>query len=163
MSGRRGSDFHIRPATREDLPRLGRLGALLVDAHHAFDARRFLPTRDRTPTDYAMFLLRQMADANAVVLVADDHGDVVGYAYATLEGYDYMALRGPAGVLQDIIVEPQSRNRGAGTLLLSAAVAELESRGAGQVVLTTAEHNDAAQKLFARAGFRRTMVEMTRG
>jgi RimJ/RimL family protein N-acetyltransferase len=27
---------------------------------------------------------------------------------------------------------------------------------------TTAERNEAAQHLFARAGFRRTMIEMTR-
>jgi len=29
-------------------------------------------------------------------------------------------------------------------------------------VLSTAERNEAAQRLFASAGFRRTMVEMTR-
>jgi RimJ/RimL family protein N-acetyltransferase len=31
-----------------------------------------------------------------------------------------------------------------------------------RVILWTAEKNDAAQQLFARAGFRRTMIEMTR-
>ena len=31
-----------------------------------------------------------------------------------------------------------------------------------RVVLLTAERNEAAQRLFARAGFRRTMIEMTR-
>jgi RimJ/RimL family protein N-acetyltransferase len=30
------------------------------------------------------------------------------------------------------------------------------------VMLMTAEQNPAAQRLFARLGFRRTMVEMTR-
>jgi len=29
-------------------------------------------------------------------------------------------------------------------------------------VLSTAEQNEPAQRLFARAGFRRTMIEMTR-
>ena len=76
--------MNIRPATNADLPRLGRLGALLVDAHHALDERRFLPTRDRTPTDYAGFLVRQLADPDAILLVADDHGDVIGYTYATV-------------------------------------------------------------------------------
>jgi ribosomal protein S18 acetylase RimI-like enzyme len=96
------------------------------------------------------------------VLVADDHGDVIGYAYATVEGYDYMALRGPAGVLQDIVVDPERRGRGVGRMLLDAALAELAARGAPRVVLSTAERNEAAQRLFASAGFRRTMVEMTR-
>jgi ribosomal protein S18 acetylase RimI-like enzyme len=152
----------IRRATSADLPRLGRLGALLVEEHHSFDERRFLPTRDRTPTDYAAFLVRQLADPNVVVLVADDHGDVVGYTYATIEGYDYMTLRGPAGVIQDVIVDPDFRGRGLGRQLLNAAVEALSAGGASQVVLSTAERNEAAQRLFASAGFRRTMVEMTR-
>lgn len=152
----------IRRATSADLPRLGRLGALLVEEHHAFDERRFLPTRDRTPTDYAAFLVRQLADPNVIVLVADDHGDVVGYTYATIEGYDYMSLRGPAGVIQDIIVEPEFRGRGIARQLLMAALDALGTGGAKQVVLSTAERNEAAQRLFASAGFRRTMVEMTR-
>jgi ribosomal protein S18 acetylase RimI-like enzyme len=38
----------------------------------------------------------------------------------------------------------------------------LKSRGAPRVVLSTAEKNHAAQRLFDRAGFRRTMIEMTR-
>jgi ribosomal protein S18 acetylase RimI-like enzyme len=152
----------IRPATSADLPRLGRLGALLVEEHHAFDARRFLPARDRLPLDYAAFLVSQMQTPDAIVLVADDHGDVIGYVYATIEGHDYMALRGPAGVLQDVVVDLEYRGRGVGRLLLDAAIAELRSRGAPQAVLSTAARNEVAQRLFARVGFRPTMVEMTR-
>jgi ribosomal protein S18 acetylase RimI-like enzyme len=37
----------------------------------------------------------------------------------------------------------------------------LKTRGAPRVVLSTAEQNGEAQRLFARGGFRRTMVEMT--
>jgi ribosomal protein S18 acetylase RimI-like enzyme len=47
-------------------------------------------------------------------------------------------------------------------MLLDAALAFLKSRGAPRVVLETAERNEAAQRLFASAGFRRTMIEMTR-
>ena len=43
-----------------------------------------------------------------------------------------------------------------------ATLAELKGRGAPRVVLSTAEQNGSAQRLFARAGFRRTMIEMTR-
>jgi ribosomal protein S18 acetylase RimI-like enzyme len=47
-------------------------------------------------------------------------------------------------------------------MLLDATLAALEARGAPRVVLSTAERNATAQRLFARAGFRRTMIEMTR-
>ena len=152
----------IRRATSADLPRLGRLGALLVEVHHDFDPRRFLPTRNRTPADYANFMISQLADPDVVVLVADDNGDVIGYSYAAIEGYDYMALRGPAGVLHDVIVDPEFRGRGVGRMLLDATLAYLRSRGAPRVVLSTAERNETAQRLFASIGFRRTMIEMTR-
>ncbi|HEU4720211.1 MAG TPA: GNAT family N-acetyltransferase [Gemmatimonadaceae bacterium] len=152
----------IRRATSADLPRLGRLGALLVEVHHAFDAQRFLPARDRMPADYAAFLLRQLEKPSVAVLVADDVGDVVGYAYGVVEGYDYMALRGPAGVLHDIIVDPEARGRGVGRRLLDAVIEDMRARGAPRLVLSTAARNEAAQRLFASAGFRPTMIEMTR-
>jgi ribosomal protein S18 acetylase RimI-like enzyme len=152
----------IRAATRADLPDIGRLAALLVQAHHEFDPLRFFPATSSTPQHYARFLGSQLEETDAVFLVAEIHGRVIGYAYAVLEGYDYMALRGPAGVLHDVIVDPEHRGHGVGRLLLSAALEALTSRGAPRVVLFTAERNHAAQRLFARLGFRPTMIEMTR-
>jgi ribosomal protein S18 acetylase RimI-like enzyme len=96
------------------------------------------------------------------VLVAEEKGRVIGYTYAAVEGRDYMSLRGPAGVLYDIIVDPEHRGRGIGRRLLEAALAFLKARGAPQVVLSTADRNERAQRLFAGMGFRRTMIEMTR-
>jgi ribosomal protein S18 acetylase RimI-like enzyme len=152
----------VRPATSADLGSLGRLGALLVQEHHDFDERRFLAARNRTPDDYATFLGSQLDEPNVAVLVAEKNGGVIGYAYATVEGYDYRSLRGPAGVLHDLIVDPEYRGGGVGRLLLNAALSYLRSRGAPRVVLSTAERNVRAQQIFERTGFRRTMVEMTR-
>jgi ribosomal protein S18 acetylase RimI-like enzyme len=73
-----------------------------------------------------------------------------------------MSLRGPAGVFHDIVVDPAHRGQGIGRVLLDAAIAALTARGAPRVVLSTAERNEPAQRLFASAGFRRTMIEMTR-
>ena len=152
----------IRPATRADLPAIGRLGALLVRTHHDFDPARFLAATPETESGYGWFLGTQLKKPDVVVLVAERDGEVVGYTYAGVEGVDYMSLRGPAGVLHDIVVDPAHRGAGVGRTLLDATLAWLEARGAPRVVLSTAERNEAAQRLFARAGFRRTMVEMTR-
>ena len=151
----------VRRATPADLPGIGRLGALLVKEHYDFDTRRFLAARPETQAGYASFISTQLEDADVAVLVADDNGDVIGYVYAAVEGYDYMALRGPAGVLHDIIVDPEYRGRGVGRLLLDAALEFFRSRGIPRVVLSTAERNETAQRLFAGKGFRRTMIEMT--
>ncbi len=152
----------IRRATRADIPTLGRLAVLLVRVHHDFDARRFIAPTDQTETSYGSFLGSQIAEKNIIVLVAEREGEVVGYTYAGVEGFDYMALRGPAGVLYDIVVDPARRGRGVGRALLDATIAELAARGAPRVVLSTAQRNEAAQRLFTAAGFRPTMIEMTR-
>lgn len=141
---------------------VGRLGALLVQTHHAFDPKRFIAATGRTAQGYGSYLGTQLDEPNVVVLVALLEGKVVGYTYAGVEGTDYMALRGPAGALYDIVVDPEYRHRGVGRMLLDATVSALEARGVPQIVLSTAEPNAAAQRLFARAGFRRTMIEMTR-
>ena len=152
----------IRPAATADLTTIGRLGALLVRTHHDFDPKRFIAASPRTEQGYASFLGSQLEESNVVILVAEQDGEVLGYTYAGVEGVDYMSLRGPAGVLYDIVVDPEHRGRGVGRMLLDATLTALETRGAPRVVLSTAERNDSAQRLFARAGFRRTMIEMTR-
>lgn len=152
----------VRRATTADLPSIGRLSALLVQEHYHFDSRRFLAARSGTPAGYASFIGTQLEDPDEAVLVADDNGEVVGYAYASVEEYDYMALRGPAGVLQDVIVDPEHRGRGLGQMLLDSMLAFFRSRGVPRVVLSTAERNEAAQRLFTGMEFRRTMIEMTR-
>ena len=152
----------LRPATSADLPALGRLGALLVRTHHELDPARFIAATRHTEQGYASYLGSQLQDPAVLVLVAERDGNVLGYTYAAVEGNDYMALRGPAGVLHDIVVDPHHRREGVGRMLLDATLAWLDARGAPRVVLSTAERNEAAQRLFAAAGFRRTMIEMTR-
>ena len=156
------AEVTIRPATRADVPALGRLGALLVKTHHDFDPKRFIAATSQTSAGYGWFLGTQLEEPEVAVLVAEDNGDVVGYAYVGVEDRDYMSLRGPAGVLHDVVVDPAHRGHGIGRKLVDAALEFLRRRGAPQVVLSTAEQNENAQRLFAGAGFRRTMIEMTR-
>ena len=158
----RPRDVTIRPATRADVPVIGRLGASLVQEHHEFDPKRFIAASPETAQRYGAFLGSQLDKKDVVVLIAVRQGTAVGYVYASVEGFDYMSLRGPAGVLQDIVVDPAHRGQGIGRLLLEAVVSALEARGAPRVVLSTAERNKPAQRLFESAGFRRTMIEMTR-
>jgi ribosomal protein S18 acetylase RimI-like enzyme len=152
----------VRTAKADDGPALGRLGALLVGVHHGFDPDRFIAPGPRTEQGYGSFLVSQLGRQDAIVLVAEARGAVLGYAFAALEGNDWMALRGPAGVIHDLVVDPGARQQGVGRALLQAALTALAERGAPRVVLFTATQNQAAQRLFATAGFRPTMLEMTR-
>ena len=155
-------DTVIRPASRADLPALGRLGALLVRVHHAFDPARFMAPMPNIEDGYAWFLGSQLEEPEAVIYVAERAGAVVGYVYAGLEPQSWKELRDPAGFVHDVVVDPAARGQGIAGQLIAEAARWLEAHGAPRVMLWTAEKNPAAQRLFERAGFRRTMIEMTR-
>jgi ribosomal protein S18 acetylase RimI-like enzyme len=161
MKSKLSAPASIRPATPADFAAIGKLGALLVRNHHDFDPNRFLPVTPGTTQVYGSFGSK-LDEPNIIILVAERDGEVIGFAYAGLEETDYMALRGPAGALYDIAVDPAHRGQGIGRMLLDATLEKLNAMSTPRVVLSTAEKNVAAQRLFEGAGFRRTMIEMTR-
>lgn len=152
----------IRRAQQSDVEALGRLGALLLRTHYAFDPQRFIAPGDNPEAGYGWFLSSQLKDEDSAVFVAEREGEVIGYVYASLEPHSWKELREAAGFVHDIAVDDRGRRIGVATALMEAAVDWLKARGAPRVVLWTAEQNDAAQRLFDRLGFRRTMLEMTR-
>jgi GNAT superfamily N-acetyltransferase len=128
--------------------------------HHAADPRRFLSV-DQPEEGYGRFLVSRITTPGSRVLVAELSGAVVGYVYADVETTNWMELRGPCGVIQDIYVDEAARRQGAGRALMRAAIEWIWSKGRGQVVLLTKSRNEHAQQLFATFGFRSTMIEMT--
>lgn len=152
----------IRPATKSDLPALGRLGALLLRTHYEFDQQRFMAPGSNPEQGYAWFLGTQLSRRDVAVFIAEDGGNVVGYVYAGIEPQSWKELRDRAGFIHDVVVDESKRRRGIAGSLLSAAVEWLQKQGVPRVVLWTADQNNSAQRLFTKLGFRRTMIEMTR-
>jgi ribosomal protein S18 acetylase RimI-like enzyme len=151
----------VRPARPEDLARVGVLAGQLLRQHHAFDALRFFMP-ERPEDGYRWWLGKELANPNAIVLVAEDGGEIVGYAYARLEERDWNALLDVHGALHDVLVDERARRRGIAKMLVEAACARLRELGAPRVVLFTAAKNEGAQRFFDALGFRSTMIEMTR-
>jgi GNAT superfamily N-acetyltransferase len=155
-------DVLIRRAQESDLPSLGRLGAQLIRVHHSFDRERFMAPGSDPEGGYARFLGTQLADEDVAILVAERAGQVAGYVYAAIEPRSWKELREEAGFVHDVVVDERFRRAGIATALVEAVAAWFGSRGVPRIVLWTADRNEAAHRLFARLGFRRTMVEMTR-
>ncbi len=156
------ADVHVRPATRADLPVLGRLGAHLMQVHYEFDRRRFIEPAGDPAGGYGRFLGTQIDAPDATVLVAERDGTVVGYVYAGIEPFSWTELRDAAGFVHDVVVDADDRRSGVAGALMDAAIAWVREQGVQSVMLWTAAPNDGAQRLFERLGFRRTMIEMTR-
>jgi ribosomal protein S18 acetylase RimI-like enzyme len=152
----------VRAATKDDLQVLGRLGASLMRAHYAYDRQRFMAPGARPDVGYARFLGSQLDRPDVAIFVAEKEGGIVGYVYAGIEPVSWKELRDESGYVHDLVVDEGFRGHGVGTALMEAALAWMTERGLPRVVLSTAQPNDVAQRLFERLGFRRTMVEMTR-
>jgi len=156
------SSFIVRRAEHRDLPALGRLGAQLLRTHHEFDRLRFMAPGADPEGGYAWFLGTQLAEHDVAIFVAERAGEMIGYVYAGVEPQSWKELREEAGFIHDVVVAEAGRRAGVATALVESALAWFRERGVPRVVLWSAEQNAAAQRLFARLGFRRTMVEMTR-
>ena len=152
----------VRKAEPRDFDALGRLGAMLMRMHYAFDKQRFLEPHPGVERGYGSFLESFIDSADNSVFVADENGSVIGYVYAALEPMSWKELRGPAGFIHDIAVTEASRRAGVGTKLMQAAIDWLRERGAPRVILWTAAPNEAAHALFRELGFRDTMIERTK-
>jgi ribosomal protein S18 acetylase RimI-like enzyme len=154
-------DVRIRAATEADLPRVAALAGQLVRMHHAADPARFLLV-DNVEDGYAWWFSREIASADAVILVAARGDEILGYAYGSIEERDWNMLLDAHGALHDVFVASEARRAGLGRMLVRAMVARLEEKGAPRVVLSTMVQNEPAQALFRHCGFRPTMLEMTR-
>lgn len=80
-------------------------------------------------------------------LVADLDGQVVGYAGLVCTGFQ--------ADVQTVAVAPAQQGTGLGARLLDALLEEARRRKAGEVLLEVRADNEAAQALYARAGFER--------
>ena len=152
--------FLVRALEEKDLPAVGVLAGRLVRMHHALDPKRYL-----TPSDpengYQRWFKKERTNPDVALLIAEEDERVVAYAYARLEPISYYELLDAHAALHDIYVDEAARTKGIGEALVAAVKDAMRAKGAPRLVLHTAVQNDKAQRLFGRAGFRTTMLEMT--
>lgn len=83
------------------------------------------------------------------VLVARSGGRVVGALTLVV----FPLLTGVRAWIEDVVVEQDARGLGVGRRLVDAAVEEARERGATTVDLTSRPSREAANRLYAKAGF----------
>jgi GNAT superfamily N-acetyltransferase len=91
-------------------------------------------------------------ERNGIVLVAKLDNTIVGIAYlAIILSIEHA---GPVGWLEELYVAPDHRQRGIGTELLNAVIAEARNRGLLALDLEVDVHHQRAEAFYARFGFR---------
>lgn len=133
----------VRPAAPADLDDVARL----------FGGYLQFYGRHRDAVDVRAFLAARQAAGDAVVLVAEVDGAVVGFAQCYPTWSSLSLAR--AWVLNDLFVDAAARGTGAGRALVRGVLAAASAAGAVTVSLETARTNRAAQALYAAEGFTR--------
>lgn len=133
----------VEPATTADVPAMVALLGILFAQEGDFTPAPELQERG----------LRQLLGQPhlGTLLVLREGSEVVGMA--SLLHTISTALGGPVAWLEDVVVRPDRRGRGAGTFLLEGVIEHAKAAGFLRLTLLTDKNNTGAQRLYARAGF----------
>lgn len=85
--------------------------------------------------------------------VAEEEGQLVGFAEASLRNYAEGAPPGPTAYLEGIWVEPERRRRGVGRALLAAVEAWAIEQGSSWLGSDALLDNDLSHRWHSAAGF----------
>jgi GNAT superfamily N-acetyltransferase len=150
----------VRAATADDVPHVLPMVRQITALHERHDPERFRVLPDVLDR-YASWLPQRAADARSVFLVAQrDDGTLAGFTVGTIEPEVPIFWIPECGWIHDIWVEPLDRKHGVARLLIDAAIDRFKAIGVAQMRLHTGAFNDAAREVFAKAGFRTSVVEM---
>jgi ribosomal protein S18 acetylase RimI-like enzyme len=106
------------------------------------------------------FVPRYLAQPAATILLAFQGEQAVGLlALSTRLDLFHAA---PIGEIEDLIVTAKARGSGVGELLMRTAVGRLEQLGCREINVLTARDNDAAQRLYRKAGLNDELVCLRR-
>ncbi|MBC8570141.1 GNAT family N-acetyltransferase [Zongyangia hominis] len=150
----------IRPAAPGDLDAIDTLYQLLFA-----EMARLQPESCRAAGPDRHFLEVALSDGTAAVLVAEEEGQVLGFALLQeQETPDFCCIVPHRfAYLMDLCVHPEARGRGLGSSLLSAVKDWARTRGLDYVELNVLDENKGAIRLYERAGFSPTMHRMRLG
>jgi GNAT superfamily N-acetyltransferase len=147
----------VRRATIEDVPSLVHLFQELDRLQR--DWRVFTP-RPGFYDEVGLKYRKAMGTDQAVVLVAEDDGDIVGMAYGEVRVpsrfSDERALE-----VSGVVVRSGHRGKGVGRALVKEAAQFATDRGVGWVELKTFSPNERAMDFWEGLGFRPRVVQLT--
>jgi GNAT superfamily N-acetyltransferase len=132
----------IRPATAADVPTIARLIRALAE----YEKLAHVVDFDEARLRQHLFGPRPFAE----VLLAEDGGQVVGYA---LFFHNYSTFHGcPTVFLEDLFVEPAHRGKGHGKALLAAVARLAVERGCARLEWTVLKWNEPSIQFYNSLG-----------
>jgi ribosomal protein S18 acetylase RimI-like enzyme len=117
-------------------------------------------TPDPSKQERALRQILAHSDSGTLLVARQASGAVIGMV--SLLYLISTACGGRVALLEDLVVDPALRGGGIGQLLVDAAIAHAEAVGCHRITLLTDNDNHAAQRFYARAGFRPSAMRVLR-
>ena len=157
--------MEARPATVDDVPGVLPMVTQIAALHERWDPAKY-GFIENPAERYRKWLTNRATDPRAVFLVAereatgDQPAKLAGFLIGTVEQEIPVYRVKEYGFIHDVWVEEEYRHEGVGRQLVTLALERFGQIGVPQVRLDTAAINEAARALFARCGFRISIIEM---
>ena len=117
-------------------------------------------TPDPRKQERALRQILAHSDSGTLLVARQASGAVIGMV--SLLYLISTACGGRVALLEDLVVDPALRGGGIGQRLVDAAIAHAEAVGCHRITLLTDNDNHAAQRFYARAGFRPSAMRVLR-
>jgi len=153
----------IRQANKHDLEALSRLYAEFHEFHVRGVPDRLLRFDSSRVTELHAALQKIIENKDAVILVAEVDGQLVGLGevYMREDSPNPLKVQHKYGHLQSMIVTESYRGRGIGTRILEAVEQWAKEKNAAEVRLDTWEFKEGPLEFYEKRGYntlRRTLV-----
>jgi len=149
--------MRVRRATDPDIPAISALFAELDGLQR--DWRVFTP-RPGFYDGVAEKYRQALATDDALVLVAEDEGEIVGMAYGEIQVPSRFSDERSLD-LSGVVVRAGHRGRGVGRALVAEAAGFAAENGVGHVTLNTFAQNASAMAFWEAMGFSPRVVQLT--
>lgn len=144
----------VRLGQQTDIPALAKLGreSFVAKFGHLYRPEDLSAFLEQAFTEHA--ISAEFANPNRLYGITEDAGNLTGYCKLSLTcGWPEYARGQTAMELKQLYTAPDRAGQGIGSVLMSWAVSELQSRGANEIQLSVWSGNEGAQRFYARYGF----------
>lgn len=140
--------INIRTATGEDIPRI-------IDLYDklSIGTTRLELEKNPSPEDYLAVFEDIQADPGHELLVAEEDGEVVGSVVLLIvPNLSHRAT--PWALVENLIVDPDYRQKGICRMLLEYVIARSRKRGCHRIEVMSDKRRREAHRLYQSVGFR---------
>jgi ribosomal protein S18 acetylase RimI-like enzyme len=144
--------MRIRKAKHSDVDRVTALWCEFMDFHAGYDP--CFTRRKGSVEIFKKYLHEQISSRKALLLVAEDHKDLIGYLLAKIEERPPVFELRRIGFISDTAVTGDIRNKGVGTRLYKESLKWFKKRNVDRVELIVATTNPISTRFWKKLGFK---------